>query len=129
MLNRLDLACGVTLELQPVKQTIALEFISRLGGFDVLMRGDASQLASNVRPEMMDGFVRLLNYFAGWGVANEVPVQAREEFGMLASGERAVKSLWVRDMMTKDEVSQFFAQVMALTFSQNGRGPEGTGVG
>ena len=129
MLNRLDLACGVTLELQPVKQTIALEFISRLGGFDVLMRGDASELASRVRPEMMDGFVRLLNYFAGWGVANEGPAQAKEEFGMLASGERAVKSLWVRDMMTKDEVSQFFAQVMALTFSENGRGPEGANVG
>jgi len=137
-LNELELECGVTLQLQPVKQTIALEFISRLGGFDILMRGtgpdgsvrrDTSALASNARPETMDGFVKLLNYFAGWGVANDVPQEAREEFGMLASGERSIRSLWVRDILTKDEVSTFFAQVMALTFSENGRGPDGKANG
>jgi hypothetical protein len=128
-LNELKLECGVTLKLQPVKQTIALEFISRFG-FDILMRGDASQLKANARPEVMDGFVKLLNYFAGWGVANAVPQEARDEFGMLASGERSIRSLWVRDILTPDEVSQLFAQVMALTFSENGRGhrtgPSGT---
>jgi hypothetical protein len=127
-LNELRLECGVTLRLQPVKQTIALEFISRLGGFDILMRGDASQLKASARPETMDGFVKLLNYFAGWGVANDVPQEAREEFGMLASGERSIRSLWVRDILTDDEVSQFFAQVMALTFSENGRGPQDKGA-
>ena len=122
-LEKLELECGVTLRLQPVKQTIALEFISRLGGFDILMRGDASGLTAN-RPETMDGFIRLLNYFTGWGVANDVPQEVREEFSMLASGERSIRSLWVRDMLTTDETSQFFAQVMALTFSENGREPQ-----
>lgn len=121
-LEKLELECGVTLSLQPVKQTIALEFISRMGGFSDLMRGGASGLTS--KPETMDSFVKLLNYFAGWGVANDVPQDARDEFGMLASGERSIRSLWVRDVMTTDEVSQFFAQVMALTFSENGREPQ-----
>ena len=123
-LRELDLECGITLQLKPVKQTIALEFISKLGGFDILMRGDASGLTANARPETMDGFIKLLNYFTGWGVENDVPPEAREEFSMIASGERSIKSLWVRDILSEDEVSQFFAQVMALTFSENGREPQ-----
>lgn len=119
-INELDLACGITLRLQPVKQTIALEFISRLGGFDSLIRGDASSLADGARPEMMDGFIKLLNYFAGWGVVNEVPSEAREEFAMFGGGARSIRSRWVRDMMTTDEVSQLFARVMALTFQADG---------
>ena len=121
--NELDLECGVTLRLQPVKQTIALEFISRLGGFDALMRGDASGLTTGAKPEMMDGFIKLLNYFAGWGVSNEVPSEAQEEFSMFGGGVRSTRSRWVRDIMTTDEVSQLFARVMALTFQSNDSKP------
>jgi len=123
-LEKLKLECGVTLELKPVKQTIALEFISKLGGLDALMQGDASSLATGASPETLIGFIRLLNYFAGWGVANQVPSDARDELSMLGSGERMIRSLWVRDIMTTEEVSQLFAQVMALTFQQNGQPSE-----
>lgn len=122
-LETLDLECGITLQLKPVKQTIALEFISKLGGFENLMRGGAESLTTNASPAMMDGFIKLLNYFTGWGVTNELPLDAREEFSMLAQGERVLRSLWVRDIMTNEEMSQLFAQVMAMTFSQNGAEP------
>ena len=113
-INELELECGVTLHLQPVKQFIVLEFIG-----PQVKQGVGGPMVG-LGPSVIDGNIKLLNYLAGWGVANEVPQEAREEFGMFGGGERVIRSRWVRDLMTNEEAAQFFAQVLALTFSQDG---------
>lgn len=120
-LKTLELECGVTLELQPVKSTIVLELIGDLGGFDNLSNMTADSFSDQA--QAVTGFVRLLNYFAGWGVKNDPPQDVADDFAALGGGKRIVRSRWVRDIATEDEVSQLFAQVMALTFAEQKQQP------
>jgi len=115
--TKLELECGVTLNLQPVKQMIVLEFVGEAGGFDAIR--DA---ALKEKPETLKNFTRLFNYICGWGVTNDVPKYALDDFAMMGGGEYTIRSRWVRQMLTRDEVSQLFAQVVALTFGTDGNG-------
>ena len=113
-LNKLDLKCGVTLELQAVKQYIALDLLSGIGGL-----GNLSNVAAkSFSPEMLPGFMKLLNYLIGWGVRNDVPEGAKSDFASFGGGERITRSMWVKDIATEDEISQLFAQILALTLPQ-----------
>ena len=108
-IDELELECGVTLHLRSVKQMIVLEFVGEAGGFEALQGND---------PGTLRNFTRLLNYIAGWGVTNDVPADVKADFAMLGGGEFAARSRWVREMMTGAEMSQLFAQVLALTFKK-----------
>lgn len=115
-LTELELECGVTLELKPGKQMVLLEFLKKGGSFDAMASGEIE--GGEVNPAMLSGFTDMVNYVAGWCVTNEVPKDDADELAMFGGGKRSVRSRWVRQICTEEEISQLFAQAMALTFKQ-----------
>ena len=97
-MNTLELECGVTLELQPVKSMILLDFVE--DGPDKMTQSK---------------FNRMIKYIAGWGVTNDVPSDMQEELSFFGAGEHLQRAAWIRIVATETEIAQLMAQVMALT--------------
>lgn len=97
-MNTLELGCGVTLDLCPVKSMILLDFVE--AGPDKMTQTQ---------------FNKMIKYIAGWGVTNDVPPDVQEELSFFGNGEHLQRAAWVRMIATEAEIAQLMAQVMALT--------------
>ena len=97
-MDTLELACGVTLHLQPVNAMVLLDFVE--SGPD------------NVTQKQ---FNRMIKYIAGWGVTDDPPDDMEEELLLFGAGEHLQRAAWVRLIATATEIAELMARVMALT--------------
>lgn len=106
-LNTLELECGIVLELQAVNDMLLLD------------------LMESIKPDRDGKFTvqgmpvrdlnRMMRFLCGWGVKNDVPHDKLNEVAIFGSGIHLQRSVWVRMVATLPELTQIFAQVMALT--------------
>lgn len=106
-IDQIELQCGVTLELQPVKSMLLLDLLEGMkpgadGQFDI-------------KSLSIRDLNRLMKYFCGWGVKNDVPRDQVDSVSIFGDGEHVQRAAWVRMIATETELAQVFAQVMALT--------------
>jgi len=109
-MNTKELECGVVLELQAVRPMLLLDLL------EGMKKGrDGKYSASSLTGLSIQSLNRLMRFLCGWGVTNEVPEDQLDSVSIFGDGEHLQRSAWVRMIATENELTDVFAQVMALT--------------
>jgi len=106
-LDTLTLECGITLELQAVNDMLLLDLMEGI-------RADADGKYT-IQGMSVKDLNRMMRYFCGWGVKNDVPADMVDDVSIFAAGKHVQRAAWVRMIATTPELTQLFGQVMALT--------------
>jgi len=106
-LNTLELKCGITLELQAVNDMLLLDLMEGI-------RADTDGKYT-IQGMSVKDLNRMMRYFCGWGVKNDVPADMADDVSIFGAGKHIQRAAWVRMIATTPELTQLFGQVMALT--------------
>jgi hypothetical protein len=107
MKDTFELECGITLHLQPLKQSAVHSILRHLGGWPSdksveylrSLTGEAAKRANKASAQ-------LFNYCVGWGVKNDPTSEELEElvaFGFPTSTPRLARVNWLRFMLLDDD--------------------------
>jgi len=128
--HQLTLACGVTLDLAPVKTAPIRHLLLKMGGADLLENPERLRdLDTKSKVKAAEAFERLFTYLTGWGVENDPPPEAIDELNeldMASSSKQVMRANWIRFFLMEDdtEAAAIVAAVLALSIGHVFKGTE-----
>ena len=106
-IRKLELACGVTLELKPARMGPIRHLLVKMGGLDLLINPERLRDLDDAGKVRAAGVLeQLFTYLVGWGVKDDPPTDALDELaelGLLAKSKQTTRANWVRFLLLEDD--------------------------